>query len=97
MFDLAGLVIMLFWLRCPTVIDGLCAGVREAVMTTAAALEVFPEDAELLAWVADGLASPYLRDKDAGLAWAGDGCVPNGVPSGIEAAWTSGNALGKAL
>lgn len=50
-----------------------------------------------MAWVAAGLASPYLRDADAGLAWAGDGCMPKGMPSGIEAAWTSGNALGKAL
>ena len=47
--------------------------------------------------VADGLAEPFLLDADAGLAFAGDACLPKGTPGGIEAAWTSGTALGAAL
>ena len=50
-----------------------------------------------MARVYKGLRKPYLLDAEAGLAWAGDGCVPAGAGVGIEAAWNSGTALASTL
>jgi len=50
-----------------------------------------------MARVAKGFRKRFLLDAEAGLAWAGDACLPTGVAPGVEAAWRSGTALGAAL
>lgn len=52
----------------------------------------------LMARVAKGLKQPFLLDAEAGLAWAGDACMPTRAKgSGVEAAWRAGTALAAAL